>query len=224
MHGGPSMTIKHISFDVWNTLISANQNYADARTHTIATYGRMSERAAKEAYKDAKEIMDNAALNGCAEGVAYAWNMLGRKIGLTPVESAQMRFECEQWFLKFPPHIALDLPVCLLYLSGKYDLSIKSNTNFISGDILRRACMFDSWNCFEFMHFSDEHLLCKPDPRFFVRTATYSSIPLKAEEILHVGDSEEFDGKCVDIGINFCQIKNPNDLLEKLKRGEIVNA
>lgn len=218
------MTIKHISFDVWNTLIAANSNYADARTYTIATYGRMSKSAAELAYKHAKETMDTAALNGCAESVAFAWDMLGRRIGLTPVESAKMRFECEQWFLKFPPHIAVDLPTYLLYLSGRYDLSIKSNTNFISGNILRRACKFDSWNCFEFTHFSDEHLLCKPDQRFFIRTVEASPIPLLGEEVLHVGDSEEYDGKCVDIGFNFCHIKNPNDLLDKLSKGELVNA
>lgn len=218
------MDIKHISFDVWNTLISANANYAEARTQTIAKYGKIGEGEAKEAYKKAKWIMDRAALEGNAECVAYAWNMLGRGIGLMPVESARLRFECEQWFLKFPPHVALDLPVHLRYLAGRYDLSIKSNTNFISGNILRRACMFDSWNCFEFMHFSDEHLLCKPDPRFFLRTTMASPIPLAGREVLHVGDSEEYDGKCVDIGFNFCHIKNPNDLLDKLNKGELVNA
>lgn len=218
------MTIKHISFDVWNTLITANPNYADMRAWTIAKYGDITEVEARAAYKKIKKELDNAALQGTAECAAYAWERLGYELGITPLKSAKLRFECEQWFLKFPPHVAVDLPMHLLYLSGRYDLSIKSNTNFISGDILRRACKFESWNCFEFTHFSDEALLCKPDPRFFARTLTYSPIPLLGQEVLHVGDSEEYDGKCVDLGFNFCHIKNPNDLLDKLAKGELVNA
>ena len=43
-------------------------------------------------------------------------------------------------------------------------------------------------------------------------------------EILHMGDSEIYDGKCVDLGFKFCHVKNPQDLLEKLEKGEIINA
>lgn len=45
---------------------------------------------------------------------------------------------------------------------------------------------------------------------------------LAPEEILHVGDSLIYDGKAVDIGMKFCHIINPEDLLAKLKKRNLL--
>ena len=219
------MTIKHISFDVWNTLISANPRYAEERTEIIAYFAGVSPRVAGEAYRHVKKILDENAANMVCGDEYHAWYALGRHLNVDRKAAEQMKKYCEQAFLAHPPTIHEDLLGHLMVLAWQYELSIKSNTNFIPGHVLAQAVGFDRMPWWSFMHFSDQHSLCKPDPLFFALTfLACKDEEICNDEILHVGDSEIFDGKCVDIGFKFCHIKNPEDLLNKLNKGELINA
>lgn len=220
------MTIKHISFDVWNTLITANPRYAYERTEIISYFGGVAPEEANAAYAHVKRVLDLNAEHMLCGDQYHAWWALGRHLGVDRKAAEQMKKYAEMAFLVNPPHLSMELVDQLILLAaGDYELSIKSNTNFIPGYILAQAVGFDRMPFWAFMHFSDNWEMCKPDKRFFKQTLLQSyNRSLQAEEVLHIGDSEVFDGKCVDIGFNFCHIKNPQDLLEKLQKGEIINA
>ena len=219
------MTIKHISFDVWNTLITANKRYAEERTEIISYFAGISPKEARGKYLEVKHKLDKDAESFVCGDAYYAWYTLGKYLGVDRQDAEKMKMYCEQAFIVNPPQLNQDLVDQLISLDKNYELSIKSNTNFISGRILAQAVGFDRMPWWSFMHFSDEQLLCKPSILFFAKTLLSSKLSSLANyEILHVGDSEVFDGKCVDIGFNFCKIDNPDHLLNKLKNGELINA
>lgn len=220
------MTIKHISFDVWNTLVTANERYAYERGEIISYFAKTTPEEANVAYAHVKRVLDINAANMLCGDEYHAWWALGRHLGVDRKAAEQMKKYCEMSFLVHPPHLDMALVDQLILLStGDYELSIKSNTNFIPGYILAEAVGFDRMPFWAFMHFSDHWQMCKPDKLFFEQTLLRSyNRSLQPEEVLHIGDSEIFDGKCVDYGFNFCHIKNPQDLLDKLNKGEIINA
>lgn len=215
--------IKHISFDVWNTLISANPLYAAGRDGAIANIAGITFEQATETYTTVKKQLDLEAEQYVCGDVNHAWDKLAIHLGIDDVKRMELQTVCELLFRTFPPKLNVDLVDQLMYLSFNYELSIKSNTNFISGRILCEAVGFDRMPWWNFMHFSDEHLLCKPDILFFAKTLLSSKLSnLTNYEILHIGDNEVFDGKCVDLGFKFCHIKHPEDLLNKLVNGEVI--
>lgn len=219
------MTIKHISFDVWNTLISANPSYAAARTVAIASIAGITFEQAKEAYAVVKKQLDAEAEQFVCGDVGRAWGVLGIHLGLTADQRDNLQTTCENLFRAFPPILNMDLVDQLMYLSVDYEMSIKSNTNFISGKLLSEVVGFDRMPWWSFTHFSDDLYMCKPDIFFFLQTLICSGLDdIATDEVLHVGDSKIFDGKCVDYGFNFCHINNPQDLLNKLEKGELINA
>lgn len=216
------MNIKHISFDVWNTLITSNPLYAAGRDGAIANIVGITFEQAKEVYTVIKKQLDAEAEQYVCGDVSRAWEQLALHLGIDDGKRMELQTVCEDLFRAFPPKLNMDLVDQLMYLSCKYEMSIKSNTNFISGKILSEVVGFDRMPWWSFMHFSDQHLLCKPDILFFAKTLLDSSLDdLAAEEVLHIGDSKIFDGRCVDIGFNFCHINNPEDLLNKLKNGDL---
>lgn len=215
--------IKHISFDVWNTLITANPLYAAGRNGAIAKIAGITFEQAKEAYATVKKQLDADAEQCVCGDVSQAWNQLAIHLGIDDRKCMELQTVCEDLFRAFPPKLNIDLVDQLMYLSCKYEMSIKSNTNFISGKILSEVVGFDRMPWWSFMHFSDKQMFCKPDILFFAKTLLESNLDeLSNFEILHVGDSEIFDGKCVDLGFKFCHVKNPQDLLDKLEKGEVV--
>lgn len=218
------MTIKHISFDVWNTLITANTDYSAARNKILSEYAAITEESATSIYKEVKYLIDKDAEAGYCGGTLDSWFKLGKALGVSSWNIKNMQRDCIEAFEKYPPKLNRELSdaLCDLYLS--YDISIKSNTNFIPGSIVSRCAGLNKVP-FIFKHFSDDFLMCKPDTRFFKQTlCDQRTLNLFPGQVLHVGDSEVFDGKCVDIGFNFCKIDNPEHLLNKLKNGELINA
>lgn len=213
--------IKHISFDVWNTLVTANPLYAQERTKIIAGVANIKLHEADAAYTHVKIFLDNEAEDGRCGSVHRAWNTLGHRLGLNNHEREQVRLACEEAFKHFPPHMDIELIDQLIPLCSDYELSIKSNTNFISGKVLSEAVGFDTMPWWSFTHFSDEMRLCKPDVRFFDETLRSSGIPLLTfKEIMHVGDNPVCDGSVVDYGMKLCLVNNPQHLLTKLKEGD----
>ena len=219
------MTIKHISFDVWNTLITANPAYAEARTRVISNVAEVSLDNAALAYKHAKDFLDSQAERGMCGDSNDAWYTLGEVLRCNKFQAESMKFFAEMEFLHHRPTFDAYLARELTLLSHDYALSIKSNTNFISGKVLAKACEFEDLDCFDFMHFSDAFRLCKPDVLFFAQTLlSQEDNDLCPDEILHVGDNLICDGKCVDFGMQFCYVSSPQDLLNKLKQGALINA
>lgn len=213
--------IKHISFDVWNTLITANPQYAQERVRIISGIANVPLHKADEAYNDMKRFLDKEAEEERCDTVERAWSALGFKLGLKNHDRVQLREACEMAFLHYPPHIDMELVDELMKLSTNFELSIKSNTNFISGKVLSEAVGFDRMPFWGFTHFSDLMGMCKPDKRFFEQTLRSSVIRLLSfSEVMHVGDNAICDGSVVDYGMKLCLVNNPQHLLTKLKEGD----
>lgn len=219
--------IKHISFDVWNTLIEPNKEYSKFRNAAIARHFDITEQEAKEAYSQCKKFLDTVAeLDGSnMHGAVRNWQLLERIIGASRYSLDYLIAECNVLFSNFKPHFDDELKLELKKLKDDgYTFSIKSNTNFITGTVLKDV-LFDELELFEFMHFSDlEGRFAKPHPVFFLSTENYFYFTekVKSQNILHIGDNLICDGGCQKLGWNFLHVLNPKDLLNKLKNQEIV--
>lgn len=218
------MTIKHISFDVWNTLITANPQYTTARNTLIAEYAFTSIENAGRIYTKVKKQLDSDAERGVCGSSAQAWLRLNMELGLPGVSLSRLQKDCFEEFEKHPPILDRNLFAALGELNVSFDLSIKSNTNFIPGSLLLKASGL-SEAPFMFAHFSDHYSMCKPDTRFFqLSLDEHSMYEVGAHEIVHVGDNLVCDGGCVKVGMKFKHVSSPKDLLDKIKTGEIINA
>ncbi len=214
--------IKHISFDVWNTLITANPRYAQERTKIIADVANIPLHEADAAYSDAKGFLDSEAENKRCGNVYRAWNILGQSLRLKNHDREKMRLACEAAFMRHSPHFDIELLDAIMDLTPNYEVSIKSNTNFISGRVLSEAVGFDRMPWWAFTHFSDQMGMCKPDIRFFAETIRCSKIPsLECSEVLHVGDNPICDGSVVDYGMKLLLVNSPQHLLTTLKEGDL---
>lgn len=223
--------IRHISFDVWNTLIKGNLAFQPARTSAIASVLPVELADAKRAYTEVKAHFDDLAER---EGKAHTCREVYEELidrlmsgsgleanwfALAPI----LRRKTEELFRQFPPHILPSTIETLRELHGAgYTISIGSNTNFISGTVL--AELLDPLVPFEFKVFSDLDGYAKPHPEFFamildkaraVRTSVQPEgrADLSLSQILHVGDNLICDGKgSVDAGMEFFYVKGPEQL------------
>lgn len=214
--------IKHISFDVWNTLITPNKDYSAHRNEAIATHFNITVEEAKLAYQNCKNTLDNLALiRGIGLSTNDAWLLLQLNMNKCSLNDNELIDICDELFKKYPPTFSTELKSELVKLHDRgFSLSIKSNTNFIKGTVLNEV-LFDSLDIFEFKHYSDDFENSKPSPIFFTRTQIH--VPnIKVENILHIGDNLICDGGCQKLGWNYLHVKNPNDLLTKLQNQEIV--
>lgn len=224
------MKTRHISFDVWNTLITGNQDFQPRRTEVIAKHLPVDAAFAKQTYTETKAYFDALAeregkAHTCDEVYDEFITRLTRGIGLeanwlgfTPV----LRSLTEDLFRQFPPHILPSTIWTLQALHGAgYTISIGSNTNFISGTVLSE--ILDPIIPFEYKVFSDLDGYSKPHPEFFgmildraraVQTAEQPEgrADLSRGEILHVGDNLICDGAATQAGMNFFYVRGPAEL------------
>ncbi len=130
------MTVKHISFDVWNTLITANPLYAEERNKVIAEYASCSEVEAATVYKEVKTLLDLKAEKGICGTSRHAWETLSAHLNIDLDKVDGLKRDCLAMFIKHPPTLNPELCKKLEELSSTYSLSIKSNTNFVPGSFL----------------------------------------------------------------------------------------
>lgn len=220
--------IKHISFDVWNTLITPNKEYGKARTEAIARHFDVTLDEAKAAYKSCKKFLDSTAeLVGFGMSVQNNWKLLEKTLGKSRYDLDYIIDECDSLFKEFQPSFEQELKDELINLKNRgFTLSIKSNTNFISGKVLS-SVLFDDLDVFMFQHYSDIVEIAKPHHDFYELSFSelynnHETRSIELSEILHIGDNNITDGKCEVLGWKFQYVQNPQDLLNKLKSQEIV--
>ena len=193
---------KHVSFDVWNTLIAGNLTFSANRLAIIAKHFNLEpvyHSTIKEAYRDVKHTLDwLAETRGEAYTCLQVYSLLASKLGITGVTDEsleQLRLAVEQEFLINPP-IALPETVAALQKlrDAGYTVSIGSNSNFISGSTMY-PWLQQTFGDFEFGVFSDLEQTAKPNSKFFDKIAdlAYSTRKLWRSQIIHVGDHEICD-------------------------------
>lgn len=202
--------IKHISFDLWRTLIRLNPEYSPARLdflkHRFITKNFSVEeiKTAMQPLYDLNEIYGEHFEEGFTPYQLYfmfIYNLYGTD---TPKVIADtncieiLYLECLEMFKKHPPRLLDDsIPSLLSDLKNKgITLNIASNTSFAGGEYLRTTLVHhDIAQYFDFMIFSDEVNVFKPNQEFFQKI--YFEIPhsLFTNEVLHVGDNPYADIK-----------------------------
>lgn len=223
-----STAIKHISFDVWNTLITPSKEYGKHRTKAIARHFGVTEEEAKQAYKQCKKFLDNTAeLVGFGMSVLNNWKLLEKTLGKSGTDLRMIIAECDDLFEQYQPEFTQELKEELIKLKERgFTLSIKSNTNYISGQVLAKV-LFNDLKVFSFQHYSDMCEIAKPHHDFYELTfgelySNQETRSIQLDEILHIGDNMITDGKCTVLDWKFQYVQSPQDLLVKLKKQEIV--
>ena len=211
--------IKHVSFDVWNTLISANPEFAAARTEMFANWAKTDPAIVKSEYTQLKHRSDSLAESA---GIALPTHtlvriLLGSLMVGEPNDDQVRRcvIELNALFADHPPMLPqqnIDL-IAKLQSMG-ITVSIGSNSNFISGKVMNPWLNSQLPSAIAFGIYSDLIRAAKPSAAFFghVIDGTRSALqhPVAINEILHVGDSARCDvWGAQQIGINALLTDNP---------------
>ena len=209
-----------ISLDVWNTLISPNPNYAQARD---AMFREMpfDFDTIKAVYRDHKDGADRAAEER-GEGLTSAATYKKFALAIDPSGDLRPRVlqrRLEEEFVAWAPLIRDDVIDALREVErAGVHLSIGSNTNFIRGTILDQAALSKMGVNWLFQVFSDVHAVSKPHPDFWTIVKTKAANRgIDPSEIVHVGDNKICDGGCEAHGIRFAYTPNPEGLAPLLK-------
>jgi len=219
------MKIKHVSFDVWGTLISANPEFAAARTDFLSREFNVGLANVKAAYTKVKQLVDTTAET---QGIAYStdqvFNLLYNelKVDLLDIHHKFVRATVEQLFIEHPPLILNKTRHLIDYLAEKrLTLSIGSNSNFISGDVMFPFLQTEFNEAFSFGVFSDKIDYAKPNAVFFstvmhelhkLYNFNWTQTPT-SDRVLHVGDNYVCDGsgpKQLDMAYTI--VDGPEDL------------
>lgn len=186
------MTIKHVSFDAWNTLLIPNRGFAEARDKLLAMYLDVSIEEIRLKYKATKDMLDSMAIEfGFSLKTHEVWHRFLRQFKHYDHDEAKQIMErVETLFRRHPPLIWPDTVDSVKALQKKHHTSITSNTNFIRGQLLREVFLKNGFG-FDFCLFSDELAWAKPDPSIFKKlhdSAQNWGGHTKANEIVHIGD------------------------------------
>lgn len=209
-----------ISLDVWNTLISPNPNYAQARDAMFRTLPFDFE-TIKAVYRAHKDGADRAAEER-GEGLSSAATYKKFALAIDPsgdLIPRRLQRALEEEFIAWAPLIRDDVIEALRDVEkAGIHLSIGSNTNFIRGAILDHAALSKMRVKWLFQVFSDVHEVSKPHPEFWNLVKTKArNRGIDPSEIVHVGDNKICDGGCESHGIRFAYTPNPEGLAPVLR-------
>lgn len=209
--------IRHVSFDVWNTLITANPVFAEKRTRFLAGNLDLDPLLVKDIYTKTKKFIDNrAATLGEGYSTDYVYKLLLANLGIQsgPMSIKVIRSGIEALFKKYPPFIHDNAIGVIAWLRTKgKTVSIASNSNFISGSVML-PFLEETLGKFDFAVFSDLIESSKPNIAFFSEVAREAwKLDTTCIETLHVGDDLVCDGRgAANIGMNYAVINSPDDL------------
>lgn len=210
--------IKHVSFDVWNTLITANPHFALARNFYLATELNIGVDIIKQMYTRVKDTVDSGAVFRCEafstdEVFRLLYNALN--ITVTPTQHKRIRAAIESLFLTHTPCLGIGVKQLLhALIDDGITVGIGSNSNFISGAVMLPFLERELDVKFTAPVFSDLCGHAKPDPQFFVQIMDQlTHVTTNRHEVLHVGDSVDCDVVGADrVGIYTTVIHGPDHL------------
>lgn len=213
--------VRHVSFDVWKTLIEPNPEFGKARLRYLAAELSLPVEEVEAVYRRVKDGADRAAeVAGAGMSSAEVYDHFMQELGRPAYNWWELRQGLERLFAKYPPVVRPETVETLRKLQAAgLGLSIASNTNFIQGTCLHDVALGTWGVAWDFQVFSDQISRAKPHPRFWkvVTERAYTHVAAKPHEIVHVGDNRICDGGCRNHGIQFIHISGPADLPHALK-------
>ena len=197
---------KHISFDLWLTLIKSNPEFKNKRNLLFKDFFELecSIEKVTEVIRHydvlCNNINEKTGLNIDTFEIYYlilsALNINIDEIGI--VRLSHFYKEAEMLFMKFKPDLIYP-KIKLLFkeiIEQEKTISILSNTAFIKGFTLRKLIeQYDLENYFSFQIYSDETGFSKPSNEIFklVYNEVNSFKSIEKKEILHIGDNRIAD-------------------------------
>jgi putative hydrolase of the HAD superfamily len=196
--------IKHISFDLWLTLIKSNPEFKLKRNELFFDDYNPQQLSLEHVSAKIKEIdimvdrSNEMLVNSVPSIQIYSLVLSALGNRLTADEIWGIKEHCNSLFLENLPELySLETKSYLQRLSETCSLSILSNTGFIESEVLE--IMLEKLGIkylFDFCTFSDEYDLSKPSSDFFNHAFTLAkrrNMSLQYSDVLHVGDNEVAD-------------------------------
>jgi len=197
--------IRHISLDVWMTLIRSNPAYKQLRADGFRKYFQLDEHspASVEAAMREVDVLVNNMNEVTGRNVhtfeiyLLCLHKLGRDVkGITGEQLMGCYTALEELWFQYPPvplYKQLGTLFQAIRATGR-TISLLSNTGFIQGPALRKMMQQLGWeHYFSFQLYSDEIGHSKPAPQFFAQLlekARYlHGAALSPAHIWHLGDN-----------------------------------
>lgn len=198
-----SLKYKHYSFDLWLTLIKSNPEFKIKRAEYFFNHFNRKKLTLSQVTEIIRkiDIMCNNINERTGKSIdaleMYAMILYELEYDMTHInlsELVSLYHNCQQIMEHYPPTIYSDetIPMLIKLKELGASLSILSNTGFINGQSLRTHLKrLNIEHLFDFMLFSDEVDMSKPNRHFFQLMIIKSGQLYK--NILHIGDSISAD-------------------------------
>jgi putative hydrolase of the HAD superfamily len=194
--------LRAVTFDYWNTLFvdvrgrRREQRRAEILREELTALGREPPASAiADALQAGFDFFDRVWLHEmrtplCAEIVDSILVTLGARLPHAARERVIREFE--HLLLELPPEPMPGAVYTLPTLAERYHLAVICDTGYSPGSVLRQLLERDGMLAyFEYLYFSNEHGMSKPDVRVFQHTL--AEIGVRAGEAAHVGDIQRTD-------------------------------
>lgn len=221
--------IKHISFDLWLTLIKSHPDFKERRAEYLSKNFNpkgLSVPEIMEIVQNTDKVSDRLnEINGLKVPTNWMYRRILIKLGNDPVMVNDdliqtIKIKVREMFMNLPPQFLNESIEPMLHdlKNEGYGLNISSNTGFIEGgtivDTLRNL---NIGQYFDFCVFSDEVGVSKPSSGFFEKVL--SQINANKKEVLHVGDNFKADYEgALRFGFRAFHINNQSYTINDIKR------
>jgi putative hydrolase of the HAD superfamily len=194
--------LKAVTFDYWNTLFvdvhgqDRERRRAEILRAELETLGRaVPQTAPHDALRAGFDFFDRVWISehrtpSCGELVDSILAALGAHVPDAARERLVSRFEL--LVLDLPPEPMPGVAYALPALAERYRLAVVCDTGYSPGRVLREVLERHGMLAhFEYLYFSNEHGMSKPDVRVFQHTL--AALDVRAPEAAHVGDIQRTD-------------------------------
>lgn len=220
--------IKHISFDLWLTLIKSNPLFKHKRADFFAKKYNplgLSEDAVFNIIRRCDKASDRLnEFSGKKIETELMYKTILKRLGhkIDSIKSSELfeiKLAVNNLFYEHPPTLLNEqiLNILKQLKHEGYSLNISSNTGFIEGIYLKQCIhLIDLFSHFDFLVFSDEINASKPSNRFFEEV--FNQTKVKKQEILHIGDNRiaDYEG-AIFFGFQALLIDNHNYSINLIK-------
>ncbi len=221
--------IKHISFDLWLTLIKSHPEFKEKRARFLKNEFNPKGLSVGDIMGIVQKTdIVSDRLNEIT-GLKVPTDQMYRRIliqlgnaqkSVTDILLSQIKSRVHELFMaNLPGFLNNSIHSMLQTLKNEgFTMNISSNTGYIEGStIVETLRELDISEYFVFCIFSDEIGASKPSIRFF--SEVFEKVKVEKTEVLHVGDNFKADYKgALKFGFNALHIKNQQYTINDIKR------
>ena len=221
--------IKHISFDLWLTLIKSHPEFKERRAiflrNEFNPFGYSANKI-MEIVQSVDKISDRLnEINGKKVTTECMYHRIMQKLGYDPDAVTkdvyiEIKRKVNDLFMNYPPDFlnASIQPMLHSLKDEGYSLNISSNTGYIEGTtIVDTLKNLNIYKYFKFCIFSDQIGRSKPSIGFFEKVFEQTS--LEKREVLHVGDNIKADYEgALKFGFNALHVNNQKYTINDIKK------